>query len=150
MNSQIELDESVTLVRKLIDRTRERKIAWSECVAIQSKEVSSFCTTLDLTQEAVIGRREGGFLEFSLVEHDPRWSDRSLWTAKSGFDPPLIEDKTVLQVSIEKEPSFGFDTQQEFVLSTLLVNLYELARRSAFQIDSSVGKALTYLDKLAV
>jgi hypothetical protein len=58
--------------------------------------------------------------------------------------------KTVLQVSIEKNPSYGYDTQEELDLSKLLVNLYELARRSAYQIDASVGKAISYLDKLAV
>jgi hypothetical protein len=66
-----------------------------------------------------------------------------------GNDPPLKADRTVIEVSIEKAPSYGYDTQEEADLSTLLVNLYELARRSAYQIDASVGKAISYLDQLA-
>jgi hypothetical protein len=66
-----------------------------------------------------------------------------------GFDPPLAPDKTVLDVSVEKDPSYGYGTQAEADLSKLLANLYELARRSAYQIDGSVGKAISYLDQLA-
>ena len=162
MNSQIELNESVTLVSKLIDRTRERKLKWqiaepSLGYAGHQVDVSSsfvgetrFATQLlDPNQQAVIGQREDGILEFSLIEHDPRWEDQSVSTAINGFDPPLISDRTVLKVSIEMDPPYGYDTQEESDLSKLLVNLYELARRSAFMIAGSVEKALTYLDKIA-
>jgi hypothetical protein len=161
MNSNIELTESVTLVTKLIDRTRERKLKW--LVADPSLGFAGHANTpdgpvernrfsaqlLDPSQQALIGQREDGFLEFSLIEHDPRWEDQSVITAIAGFVPPLTPDRTVLNVSIERDPSYGYDTQEEADLSKLLANLYELARRSAYQIDASVSKAISYLDELA-
>jgi hypothetical protein len=65
-------------------------------------------------------------------------------------DEPTNPDNDVLRVSIEKDPSFGYDTADEMRLNGLLVDLYALARRSALKIDGSVEKALNYLDKLAV
>lgn len=162
MNSQIELIESVTLVDKLIARTREKRLKWEiadpslgsaghKDTSIESIELNRFSTPLfEPNQQAVICQRKDGFLDFSLIEHDPRWSDQSVFDAGAGFNPPLPPDKTVIEVSIEQNPSYGFDTQEESHLSKLLVNLYELARRSAYQLDASVGKALSYLDRLAV
>lgn len=147
MNSQIELTESVTLVNKLIERTRERRLSWKARTPIESNETSGFSAQLDPSQEAVIGQREEGFLEFSLTEHDPQWSEPM---AGLLANDTWLPTRTVLQVSVEKDPPYGYDTQEEADLSKLLVNLYELARRSAYQIDASVGKAISYLDKLAV
>jgi hypothetical protein len=161
MNSQIELTESAVLVNKLIDRTLERKLKWQVAdpslvvaghseVSTDSVELERFSAQLLIpSQQAVIGQRKDGFLEFSLIQRDPRWSDSSIAAAVLGFDPPLAQDKTVLQVSIEKDPSYGYDSKEEANLSKLLVNLYELARRSAYQIDASVGRAISYLDELA-
>jgi hypothetical protein len=59
-------------------------------------------------------------------------------------------DQEILSVSVEKDPSFGFDSPSERELSRALVDLYSLARRSALKIEGSIQKALTYLDKLAV
>jgi hypothetical protein len=161
MNSRIELTESVTLARKLIERTREGKLKWQLAesslgfagrtdVPNEADLATRFSAQLlNPNQQVVIGEREDGTLEFSLIEHDPRWSDQSIISAIVGFDPPLAPDKIVLQVSIEKDPSYGYDTQEESDLSILLANLCELARRSAYQIDASVGKAISYLDELA-
>jgi hypothetical protein len=138
----------------LIDRTRERKLTWKACPSAEPDEEPRFSAQLDLSQEAVIGQFEddfeNGFWGFSLIEHDHRWTENSIMTAISGHVPPLIPDRIVLQVSIEKDPPYGYDTQEESDLAKLLVNLYELARRSAYQIDASVGRAISYLDKLAV
>jgi hypothetical protein len=59
-------------------------------------------------------------------------------------------DREILSVSVEKDPSFGFDSPSEKELSNILVALYSLARRSALKIDGSVEKALSYLDRIAV
>lgn len=161
MNSEIEFTESVTLARKLIDRTRERKLKWQIAepslgsagrpdASAEPAELNRFSAQLpDPSQQAVICAREDGILDFSLIEHDPRWGEQSILTAIAGFDPPLIPDRTVLRVSIERDPAYGFGTQEEADLSKLLLNLYELARRSAYQIDASVSKAISYLDELA-
>ena len=68
--------------------------------------------------------------------------------AKSG-DEIAHPDKEILNVSIEKNPSFGYDTMADKHLAELLLDLYGLARRSALKIDGTVQKALTYLDQLA-
>lgn len=147
MNSQIELTESVTLVNKLIDRTREHRLSWKTRTPIEPNDTSGFSAQLDPSQEAVIVQHEDGFLEFSLTEHDARWSQPM---AGLLANDTWLPTRTVLQVSIEKDPPYGYDTQEESDLSKLLANLYEFARRSAYQIDASVGKAISYLDKLAV
>ena len=161
MNSQIELSESTTLASKLIERTQEKKLKWQIAdpslgsaghpkTSDEPVELNRFSAQLlDPGQQAVIGQREDGFLQFSLIEHDPRWSSQDFLTAVVGFEPPLAPDKTVLEVSIETNPSYGFDTKQEKYLASLLVDLYGLARRSALRIDANVERALSYLDRLA-
>ena len=151
MNSQIALAESVPLVKRLIDRTRERKLSWKERSPIESSTLSEFYTQLDPSQEAVISQCKDDIVKFSLTEHDPKWSEPPVAGSLGHLpDETWLPTRTVLQVSIEKDPSYGFDTQEESDLSNLLANLHELARWSAYQIDASVGKAISYLDKLAV
>jgi len=97
-------------------------------------------------------------LAFSLIEFDPRrvTSIAGILYDKSPMPPAirgnesLNPDKEVLSVSVEKDPSYGYDTPDERNLARLLIDLYGLARRSALKIDGSVEKALTYLDKIAV
>ncbi|WP_420237980.1 hypothetical protein ACOBR2_20710 [Telmatobacter bradus] len=161
MNSQIEMSESAALASKLIERTRERKLKWevaNPSLGFAGKSDNSdepvesdrFAAQLhDPNMQVVIGQIAKEFLVFSLLERDPRWSDQSVLTAIGGFDPPLAKDKIVLKVSVEKDPSYGYDTKQEQQLATLLIDLYEHARRSALKIDASVEKALSYLDRIA-
>ena len=161
MNSQIELDESAKLACKLVERTRERKLGWEIAEASlgfcghqepsdKPADLDRFATQLlGSVQQAVIGQRENGMLVFSLIEHDPRWSSQSVLGAIAGFDPPLVPDKVVLEVEIDKDPPYGYDTTQEQDLAALLIDLYGLARRSALKIDTSVEKALSYLDRIA-
>jgi hypothetical protein len=151
MNSQIELTESVTLVNKLIDRTRERKLTWKARTPIEPNGPSEFYAQLDPSQEAAIRQLEDDTLKFSLTEHDPKWTEPPVAGSLGHLpDDTWLPTRTVLGVSIEKNSPYGYDTQEESDLSKLLVNLYELARRSAYQIDASVSRAISYLDKLAV
>jgi hypothetical protein len=145
MNSSIEITEAVKLAKKLIDRTREGRLAW-EASGILLKP---FTTTLEGNLKAAVSLTKSGqneLLEFSLVEFDPRRYGRIAMPS----DEPTNPDNDLLRVSIEKDPSFGYDTADEMRLNGLLVDLYALARRSALKIDGSVEKALNYLDKLAV
>jgi hypothetical protein len=148
MNSSIEISEAVKLARKLIDRTREGKLPWEADGILRSivattdlSGATAFTTTLEGSLKAKISVNRLGQdekLAFSLVEFDPRASLNS------------IPDKEVLSVSVEKDPSFGFDTMDEKQLAGLLIDLYKLSRRSALKIDGSVEKALSYLDRIAV
>ncbi|MDR3725315.1 MAG: hypothetical protein P4K83_12635 [Terracidiphilus sp.] len=159
MNSQIEITEAAKLVEKLLDRTLEGKLPWELAdpslgsaghsdTSNSPVELDRYSARLrDPSQRAVIEQRADGFLVFSLIEHDLGWEDQSIKRALAGPLPP--KDRTVLQVSVEKEPSYGYDTMQESHLASLLVDLYGVARRSALKIDASVEKALSYLDRLA-
>jgi len=153
MNSSIEIIDSLKLVDKLIDRTRDGKVSWEASeirqMAFTPTDISgatSFSTTLEGNLRAEISlnsRNKEDSLAFSLVEFVP--GGTTLLTSMTSKP-----DKEILSVSVDKDPSFGFDTQAERELSKALVDLYSLARRSALKIEGSVQKALTYLDKLAV
>jgi len=153
MNSSIEIVETEKLAEKLIARTREGKLAW-EAFGILRKAMAptdlsgatAFTTTLEGNLKAevsIIRRGQDEQLAFSLVEFDPHGNDRIPFI---GANP----DTEILSVSVEKDPSYGYDTVDEKQLAGLLVDLYGLARRSALKIDGSVEKALSYLDKIAV
>jgi len=153
MNSSIEIIDSLKLVDKLIDRTRDGKVSWEASEILQMaftptdiSGATSFSTTLEGNLRAEISlnsRNKEDSLAFSLVEFVP--GGTTLLTSMTSKP-----DKEILSVSVDKDPSFGFDTQAERELSKALVDLYSLARRSALKIEGSVQKALTYLDKLAV
>jgi hypothetical protein len=152
MNSSIEIVEAGKLAEKLLARTREGRLQWEEATGLMAAGVlgvPAFTTTLEGNLKAkisVITHKQDEWLAFSLVEFDPRRYGR---LAKPG-DEPTNPDKDVLSVSVEKDPSYGYDSVDEKQLARLLVDLYGLARRSALNIDGSVQKALTYLDKIAV
>jgi hypothetical protein len=156
MNSSIEIVDSLNLAHKLIDRTRDGKVSWEAggilMKAFTPTDVSGatvFSTTLEGNLRAEVSlkkRDQDELLEFSLVEFVPHGNDLISSIARESSNP----DKEVLSVSVEKDPSFGFDSPGERELNKALVDLYSLARRSALKIEGSVQKALTYLDKLAV
>ncbi len=156
MNSSIEISDSLNLAHKLIDRTRDGKVSWEPrgmlMKAFSQTDVSgatAFSTTLEGNLRAEVSlskRNQDELLEFSLVEFVP-----SAITPTSNLLAHVsTPDREILRVSVEKDPSFGFDSTSERELSKALVDLYSLARRSALKIEGSVQKALTYLDKLAV
>jgi hypothetical protein len=153
MNSSIEILDSLKLVDKLIDRTRDGKVSWEASgilkMAFTPTDLSgatSFSTTLEGNLRAEVSlnsRDKEDSLAFTLVEFVP--AGTTLLTAITSKP-----DKEILNVSVDRDPSFGFDTPTERELSKALVDLYSLARRSALKIEGSLQKALTYLDRLAV
>jgi hypothetical protein len=152
MNSSIEIAEATKLAQKLIDRTVEGKLVW-ESVEVGSNSVAdapSFVTRLEQGLKATVRLQNEENLDFSLVEFDPR-QDGQLEFIRSilGDEKPLRPDKVVLSVSVDKDPPYGFGTPQEKFLAGRLVDLFGVARRSALKIDSSVERALSYLDRIA-
>ena len=150
MNSSIEIAEAMKLAKKLIERTREGRVQWEAdgprlmAATTDPSGATAFITLLEGDLKAKVSTMKQGpdeMLAFSLVEFSARGN---LVAA------PIIPDKDVLSVGVEKDPSFGYDSAEERHLAGLLIDLYSLARRSALKIDGSVEKALTYLDKLAV
>jgi hypothetical protein len=145
MNSSIEVAEAVKLAEKLIARTREGRLSWELSDTVDYSGDASFTTALEGNLKAKVSTSGSGQnLSFSLVEFDPRHERPT-----APGDVFVHPDKDILSVSMERDPSFGFDTMEEKHLVEFLVDLYGLARRSALKIDGSVQKALTYLDQLA-
>jgi hypothetical protein len=166
MNSSIEIAEAVKLADKLIDRTREGKLTWEAAGDLRNlegptdlSEATAFTTSLEGNLKATVStthQRQDAQLVFSLVEFSPAERigiieyDKSPKPPAKGWNESSHPDKEVLRVSVEKDPSYGYDTVQEKQLAGLLIDLYGLARRSALKLDQSVEKALSYLDKIAV
>lgn len=147
MNFSVEMKQTATLAKKLIARTQEGKIAWEAKPLIMMSAVTPdvfkstrFVAFLENALSATIIFEEKdklAFISFLLIER----VDADLMTAR---------EKELLSVRVDVDPPYGFDTAEQKQLSKTLVELYELARRSALKIDASVNKALEYLDKLAV
>lgn len=137
-NSPIEIADALTFVEKLMSRTKEGKLAW------QASNHRDYTTTLGANLRAEVS--EGEFLDFSLTEFDPHVQTAIDLIGGTGS---AIEDKELLNVSIEKQPAYGYDTMEEKALAEMLRDLIVLARRSALDVNSSMKRALTYLDKIA-
>jgi len=146
MNSSIEMAEAAKLAQKLIDRTIEGKLYW-EAVELLMHAMSqepplaatTFSTRLEPNLRATVGKSGGEHLAFSLVEN-PAEDFASMTTSR---------EKVVIDVAVERDPPYGYDSKQDKLLATLLVDLYAVARRSALKMDTSVEKALSYLDRIA-
>ena len=150
MNSSIEIAEAAKLAQKLIDRTVEGKLFW-EAVEIAGMSVQArfyedrFSTRLEPNLRATVSQSGRENLSFSLVEN-PESRDL-ISMVPSSLSPS--REKVVIDVSIEKDPPYGYSTPQEKLLAGLLVDLYGLARRSALKMDASVERVLSYLDRIA-
>ena len=152
MNSSIEISEAAKLAQKLIDRTSEGRVHWSTIEMVgtlqhaMSKEPAiyedRFDTRLEPNLRASVCQIGSDYLEFSLIETSEGNGAPSVFTN-------LPKETVVIDVHVEKNPPYGYDSQQEKYLAALLIDLYGLARRSALKMDASVEKALGYLDRIA-
>jgi hypothetical protein len=144
MNSSIEVSEAVTLAEKLIQRTKDGRLAWdANCIENQGPLAPThFTTVLEGNLRATVSCTTNGDLNFSLVEFNT-----TVTNPLSGVED--YSEKEVLRVSVEKDPAYGYDTPGEKQLASLLVDLHGLARRSALKVAGSVERALTYLDRIA-
>lgn len=152
MNSSIEIAEAIKLAEKLIARTNEGRLVWktSGTMAEEGWGAAHFETTLEGNLRASVSEEgDGQRLRFSLLECAP--SSESILAGILGGPATVPQDpeKVVIDVSIEKDPSYGFDTPNDKHLAGLLMDLFGLARRSALKITGSVERALTYLDRIA-
>lgn len=129
-NTPYAISESTSLVAKLLARTEEGKIEWSE-----GEYNTAGLETFDATLE--------GNLKISISSDD----------AVVAFDVRLKnefgEERRILKVSLEHDPSFGYDLPGEIELHESLTRLHELARRSALKVDQSLANARDFLERLA-
>lgn len=129
-NTPYAISESSALVAKLLARTEDSKISWNEG-AYSSAGTESFETEL-----------EGGVL----VRIS---SDKTSVSFEVLIKKDYGSDKRMLEVSLEHDPSFGYDLPGESELYPKLVELQEFARRSAFKVDQNLASTLDYLERLA-
>jgi hypothetical protein len=143
MNSSIEVVEAAKLAQKLLDRTLEGKLSWEisyegllrpiNVSGEPDMSATRFSTRLEPNFGARVSRF-GSNVAFVLVL-DP--------------EAELLVEKKLIDLTVEVDPSYGYDSREEKNLASLLVDLYTVARRSALKIDASVEKALSYLDQIA-
>ena len=151
MNSSIEIAEAAKLAQKLVDRTAEGKLPWEAAGALSMAMVSPesafsatrFATRLEPNLKATVGKNGSDHLVFSLIENVESSG------AGSPLAIPFLREKSLIDITVEADPPYGYGSPQEKHLTGLLVDLYGLARRSALKIDTSVEKALSYLDRIA-
>jgi hypothetical protein len=144
MNSRVALAEAAKLISKLIDRTQEGKIAWS--ASPKRNSLSALETPLDGNLKATVWMTNGqaGFrLSKSQVEAagDLEFEDQT----------ELIEgrESALLSISLGEEFRRHYDFPEEADIYIQLVELHELARRSAYKMDAQFENIYDYLDRLA-
>ena len=148
MNSSIEINDANTILKKLVDRTREGKLAWQSS---QGGYSSTLKPNLRVeVYDGVAGEDGARLARFDLVEFDAEYEEQfenkfGALTATGTRNP----DKEVLSVSVEKNPPYGYGTVEEKTLASLLTDMLALARRSALGVNASMEKALNYLDRIA-
>jgi hypothetical protein len=129
-NSSYVILESFCLATKLQARTEEGKVFWHESAG-SSPAAEILETEL---KDKVIVRVSSNTLFVSL---------------KVLIQDSAAQERTILDLSLEHEPEFGYQAPVEEPLYRKLIRLHELARRSAFKIDQNLANARHYLASLA-
>ncbi len=127
-NTRYAVSESSSLVEKLIARTQEGKIDWTE-PSYSSDTSETFEAKLDNDLKvSICSEKSGVTFAVYLVK---------------------VPERLLLSVTLEHDPSFGYDLPGERELYTRLVELQELARRSALNVDQNLANAREFLERLA-
>ena len=129
-NSPHVILESFCLVTKLEARTEEDKILWQES-ACSSPDSEVLETEL---KDKVIVRVSSNTLFVSL---------------KVLIQDSAAQERTILDLSLEHDPEFGYRAPVETPLYRKLIRVHELARRSVFKIDQNLANTRQYLASLA-
>jgi len=129
-NTPYAISESSSLVAKLLARTEEGRIEWCEGGYIHAG-LESFEATLEGDLKVSISSDKTGVAFVVLIKN------------KDG------DERRILGVSLEHDPSFGYDLPGESELYESLTQLHELAKRSALKVDQSLANARDFLERLA-
>ena len=129
-NTPYAISESSSLVAKLIARTEENKIGWKEG-PYSSASTESFEAELE------------GDVKVSIS------SDQEGMSFAVALRRMVGPDRMLLSVYLEHDPSFGYDLPGESELHESLLQLQELARRSALSVDQNLANARDFLERLA-
>lgn len=132
-NTPYAISEATSLVVRLLARTEENKIVWSDRsdFLLSPADAETFEAELE------------GKVKVSIS------SDRSALTFAVTLKNMVGGDRQLLSVSLEHDPSFGYDLPGESELHDSLTKLHELARRSALKVDQNLANARDFLERLA-
>ena len=129
-NTPYAISEASSLVAKLLVRTEEGKIGWSES-EFYPADTESFEVDLEGAVKVRIS------------------SDRSALTLDVVIKKDQGPDRRILEVSLQHDPHYGYDLPGEEALYKQLFELNDLARRSAFNVDQNLASTMDYLERLA-
>jgi hypothetical protein len=132
-NTPYAISEATDLVTRLLARTEENKITWSDRTEFFSSPGAPEVFEAELEGEVKVSIS----------------SDQSTITFAVALKRGLTGDRVLLFVSLEHDPSFGYDLPGESELHDSLTQLQELARRSALKVDQNLAKARDFLERLA-
>jgi hypothetical protein len=132
-NTPYAISEASSLVIRLLARTEENKITW-----IDRSDFFSSPTAPEVFEAELEGD-----VKVSIS------SDQSAMTFSVALKHMVGGDRLLLSVSLEHDPSFGYDLPGESELHDSLTKLHELARRSALKVDQNLANARDFLERLA-
>lgn len=144
MNSRVALEDAEKLIVKLTDRTREGKIVWTE--SSRHRNVNALETSLEAPLKAIVWvtNREAGF-RVSETKDEIVEAVEEIFEGQSLPTPG--QEKRLLSISVSSKG--GYDYPEEERIYIKLIDLHELARRSAYKIDAQFENINDYLDRLA-
>lgn len=132
-NTPYAISEATDLVTRLLARTEENKITWSDR--------SDFFSSPGVPE--VFEAELEGDVKVSIS------SDQAAIAFAVVLKRMAGGDRLLLSVSLEHNPSFGYDLPGESELHDSLAQLHELARRSALKVDQNLARARDFLERLA-
>jgi hypothetical protein len=121
-NTQQTVNEAIALAKQLVEKTEEKKLTW---------------TVGDIPSRFAVNIGNG--FEFTIYTLAPDWL---------GI---LVQDNgglELLRAEVESNPQYGYSSPIEAQLSKVLENLYDLARRSALDVDRKVLAVKGLLESL--
>lgn len=132
-NTPYAISEASALVTRLLARTEENKITWSDKTDLYSYPPNPERFEAELE----------GDVKVSIS------SDESTLAFSVALKRTVGGDRLLLSVSLEHDPSFGYDLPGESELYESLTKLQEQARRSALKVDQNLANAREFLERLA-
>ncbi len=134
MNSQYALEQLPKVIEKLLAKTEEGKVPWTESQVFPFERTDDgieerFSTTLDNDLVAQIEVSHDA-ISFFLVRTQPEY-------------------RRLLELTFNRNtPRYGFDSADEESAFRSLNALYGTARRCALNLDAQIENAVDYLNKL--
>jgi len=133
VNSKYALEQLPEIMGKLLTRSAEGKVEWREDhepdLFEQADVVEAFCARLEKNSTVSI---EVSTSEIAFVI--------------SNNEPP---SRRLLEIKFDRvPPRYGFDSAREEGAYNVLIELHEIARRIALDLDAKVEGVKGYLDNL--